>query len=77
MHWVARNVSNMLDSSDVLSRTSDFTSSETRIERGQAILLNENDIPSDRTIIQDSAQQDRMLPQPTKAPTAPTPHLNY
>jgi type II secretory pathway component GspD/PulD (secretin) len=68
MHVCGQSMANMLDTTSVKTRMSDFTSSETYIERGQAIMLNESDFPSEQRMIEDSVQQDRMLPQPNKAP---------
>ncbi|MCL2623399.1 MAG: hypothetical protein FWD31_07005, partial [Planctomycetaceae bacterium] len=68
MHWCGHSVSNMLDTNSVKNRMSDYTASETRIERGQAVVLDDKDIPSDNKIIKDSAQQDRMLPQLAPVP---------
>ena len=68
MHWCVQNVANMLDTTSVKTRTSDFTTSETRIERGQVITIDHNDILSDDAIIMDSSQQDNLLPLPGKVP---------
>ncbi|MCL2117189.1 MAG: hypothetical protein FWH27_02055, partial [Planctomycetaceae bacterium] len=68
MHWCATHVAGMFNTDSIRTRQSDFTPSDTIIERGSSVRLDSREIPSDEKIIENSTYQDRMLPQPNLAP---------
>ena len=76
MHWVSRHVRNMIDSDNVRTRTDDYTSSDTIIERGGGIRLDTNEAPSDERLINQSTNQDRMIPQ-GPATMSPSPASSF
>ncbi|MDR1384631.1 MAG: hypothetical protein LBJ67_12435 [Planctomycetaceae bacterium] len=71
MHWCAAHVAGLIDTNDVKTRFDDFNSSETVIERGSDVLLNELERPSDSKVIDNATQHDVTLPRPVMAPSAP------
>ena len=76
IHWCSTQVAGLLDNSGVKTRMDDFTSSETVIERGNAIRIDGNETISDERMIERSTNEDRMIPQqPTRAPGFPTPGM--
>ena len=76
MHWCATNVAGMFNTDSVRTRVDNFAPSDTIIESGSTIRLDENETPSDEQIITNPAYQNRTVPQkPNLAPPMPTPSL--
>ncbi|MDR1491945.1 MAG: hypothetical protein LBT05_04395 [Planctomycetaceae bacterium] len=71
MHWCAAHVAALIDTNDVKTRFDDFNSSETVIERGSDVLLNEHERPTDSNVIDNATQQNVTFPKPVMAPPAP------
>jgi len=71
MHWCAAHVASLIDTNKVKTRFDDYNSSETVIERGSNVILDEHQRPSDSKVIENSTQQEMSLPKPIMAPSAP------
>ena len=73
MHWCTTHVAGMFNTDSIRTRVDNFTPSDTIIETGSSIRLNEREAPSDERILGNPAWQNRTAPQPSLAPTLPKP----
>ena len=75
MHWCATNVAKMFNTESTRTRTDDFnfSTSNTYIERGSSIRLDESEVPTDKQAFENS--NGFYPPQPTLAPPAPMPGM--